>query len=328
MTKRALSGIQATGVMQLGNYLGAIKHWINIQNDYQCFFFIANLHSITIDRTREELRKATLYAAAVYLACGLDPDKVTIFAQSSIKEHAELAWILGCSTPLGWLNRMTQYKDKALNDNFARLGLYSYPVLMAADILLYDADIVPVGEDQKQHLELARDISLHINNRFGKELIKLPEPYIMPITKRIMSLKDHTKKMAKSDPSDLSRINLTDENDLIRKKISKAATDSLSNITYDLTTRPALANLINIYSALGNLSYDEIILKHYNSNFATFKNDLAEVIIHEISPLRQKINDYLNDESYLYETLNKGADKARDIASSKLELIKSFYGLL
>ncbi|MCC2646736.1 MAG: tryptophanyl-tRNA synthetase [Rickettsiaceae bacterium] len=329
MKKRVLSGIQATGTMHLGNYLGAIKNWLNMQEDYECFFFIADLHAITIDRDPAELKKSIIYATAAYLACGLDPKKVTIFAQSSVKEHAELAWILGCSTPLGWLNRMTQFKDKSgANGENANLGLYSYPVLMSADILLYNADIVPVGEDQKQHLELARDIAGVVNRKFNSNLIKVPEPMIQATVKRIMSLKDGTKKMSKSDPSDQSRINLTDNADTIMQKLKRAQTDSELAIYFDADKRPAISNLLNIYSAMTGKEITEIVSNYEGKGFAIFKQDLAELLISHFAPITAKLNDYLKNQDYILGVLEQGANQAREVAEGHLKIIKEAYGFL
>ncbi|MDF2965066.1 MAG: trpS [Rickettsiaceae bacterium] len=329
MNKRVLSGIQATGTMHLGNYLGAIKNWLTMQDSYECLFFIADLHAITIDQDPIELRKSIIYTAAAYLACGIDPKKVSIFAQSSIKEHAELAWILGCSTPLGWLNRMTQFKDKAgKNGENANLGLYSYPVLMSADILLYNADIVPVGEDQKQHLELARDIAGAVNRRFNSNLLKVPEPLIQTTAKRIMSLKDGTKKMSKSDPSDQSRINLIDSADIILQKFKRAQTDSEAAIYFDQDTRPAVSNLLNIYSALSGQAVEDIVNAYEGKGFSIFKQELAEVVIAHFNPITTKLNDYLKNQDYVLSVLKQGADQAREIAQKHLKIIKEAFGFL
>jgi tryptophanyl-tRNA synthetase len=269
MKKTILSGVQASGSLHLGNYLGAIKNWVKMQEEYNCFFFLADLHAITVDRTSEELRTSIMQTLAIYLAAGLSPDKVTIFAQSMVKEHSELAWILNCVTPLGWLKRMTQFKDKAGKDqDKACLGLFSYPVLMAADILLYQTDIVPVGEDQKQHLELTRDIAGAINRKFNKEVLKVPEPLIGGSATRIMSLRDGRKKMSKSDISDLSRINLKDDADLIYQKIKKAKTDHLTEISYDKENRPEISNLIDIYANLSETNIETITKNYQNKGFA------------------------------------------------------------
>ncbi len=329
MKKIAVSGTQATGNMHLGNYLGSIINWLKMQDDYQCFFFLADLHAITINRAPEELRSSTLQTTAIYLAAGLSPDKVTIFTQSSIKEHAELAWILNCVTPLGWLKRMTQFKDKAGKDQEkAGLGLFSYPVLMAADILLYQADIVPVGEDQQQHLELTRDIAGVVNRKFDCDVFKLPEALIQGPTTRVMSLKDGLKKMSKSDHSDASRINLSDSNDQIYQKIKKAKTDNIMEISYDPKLRPEISNLIDIYSALSNIKIEEIITRYQGTGFAKFKEELAEVIILNLSPLTKKYNELIQNQDYLYSILRKGADKARSDAAKTIDKVKELFGFI
>ncbi|CAN0600856.1 unnamed protein product, partial [Ectocarpus sp. 12 AP-2014] len=258
-----LSGIQTTGNLHLGNYLGSIQNWLEMQNDYSCYFFLANLHAITTPQDPEELRRASLSSAALYLASGIDPKKSIIFMQSDVKEHTELAWMLNCITPIGWLKRMTQFKDKAgeKQDN-ANTGLFTYPILMAADILLYNTDIVPVGADQKQHLELARDIAGAVNRRFNQEILKIPEPLIQGPATRVMSLRDGTKKMSKSDESDASRINLTDSADTIMKKIKKAKTDNIAEISYDQPERPEVSNLINIYSSITKRKKEEIVKQY------------------------------------------------------------------
>jgi tryptophanyl-tRNA synthetase len=329
LRKRVLSGIQATGNMHLGNYLGAIKNWIGMQEEFECFFFIADLHAITIDRSPEELRTSIIYAAAAYLACGIDPKKVSIFAQSSIKEHTELAWILSCITPLGWLNRMTQFKDKSgKNAEAANLGLYSYPVLMSADILLYNADIVPVGEDQKQHLELARDIAGAVNRKLNTAILTVPEPMIQAKIKRIMSLKDGTKKMSKSDPSEQSRINLIDDADSIINKLKKAQTDSELTIFYDEENRPAISNLLNIFSAFSGRSIEDICNEYSNTGSAKFKSALAEIIIESLAPITAKLNDYLKNQDYVFDVLKQGSEQARRVANTQLSHIKEAYGFL
>lgn len=249
--KRVLSGVQPTGNLHLGNYLGAIRNWVGMQDSYKCLFCVVDMHAITIPQNPDELRQAIRQVTAAYIACGIDPKKSVIFPQSAVSAHAELGWILSCHTPLGWLNRMTQFKEKTgKNRDGASLGLYGYPVLMAADILAYKATHVPVGEDQKQHLELARDIAGAFNRYYCSDYFPLPEPLIMETAARIMSLRDGTKKMSKSDESDYSRVNLTDNADAIALKFRKAKSDSSPTIAYDPENRPEAANLINIYAAL------------------------------------------------------------------------------
>jgi len=327
MKKTVLSGAQATGSLHLGNYLGSIINWIKMQDDFNCYFFLADLHAITIDRSPTELRSSILQTAALYIACGLSPEKTIIFAQSMVKEHAELAWILNCVTPIGWLKRMTQFKDKAgaAQEN-ASLGLFSYPVLMTADILLYKADIVPVGDDQKQHLELARDIAAVINRKFDKEVLKVPEPLIQGSGARIMSLKDGRKKMSKSDLSDLSRINLTDNESQIYQKIKKAKTDLITDITYDRITRPEVSNLLDIYSTLSAETIEVLVNRYQQSGFACFKKDLAEIIITRLKSISIKYTDLMQNQDYLLHVLKSGADKAREQASKTVAEVKELFG--
>ena len=328
MKKTALSGCQVTGTLHLGNYLGSISNWLTIQDEYNCLFFLADLHSITIDSLPIELNSSIVQTVAMYIATGLLPEKTTIFAQSMVKEHTELAWILNCVTPLGWLKRMTQFKDKAGKDQeSAGLGLLSYPVLMAADILLYNADIVPVGDDQKQHLELTRDIAAIMNRKFNQDILKLPEPLIQG-SSRIMSLKDGRKKMSKSDPSDLSRINLNDSRDQIYQKIKKAKTDHLAEISYDPQNRPEISNLINIYCSLSGSNVDAIVNQYQNTGFAKFKDDLADIIITTLTPINTKYAELMKNQDYLITTLHEGADKARITAAKTLTETKKLIGFV
>ncbi len=329
MKKTVLSGVQATGSLHLGNYLGAIRNWVKMQEEYNCFCFLADLHSITVDIAPSELKRSIIETLAIYLAAGLDPNKVTIFAQSMVKEHAELAWLLNCVTPLGWLKRMTQFKDKAgKNQEKACLGLLAYPVLMAADILIYKADVVPVGEDQTQHLELTRDIAGVINRRFNKEILKVPDVLINGSGTRIMSLRDGSKKMSKSDPSDFSRINLRDDNDLIHQKIKKAKTDHLSFVSYDKAARPEISNLLDIYISLSEENLENIIQNYANQGFAKFKEDLAEIIITNLQPIRDKYLDLMHDQEYLLKILHQGAKKARIRASETVNEVKKQFSFV
>lgn len=329
MKKIAVSGSQVTGSLHLGNYLGAVSNWLKVQDEYDCLFFLADMHSITIDRSPIELNTSILQTAAMYIATGLSPEKTIIFAQSMVKEHAELAWILNCVTPIGWLTRMTQFKVKTGGDQEnAGLGLFSYPVLMAADILLYNPDIVPVGADQKQHLELTRDITVVINRKFNQEIFKLPEAVIQSSHARIMSLKDGRKKMSKSDPSDLSRINLSDSADQIVQKIKKAKTDNLTEISYDSASRPEISNLIDIYSSFTGHSIDTIVLEYSNSGFAKFKQDLTEVLIVTLAPIRDKYVELMSNQDYLINVLRHGAEQARIPANKTLTKIKKLFGFI
>ena len=329
MKKTALSGIQTSGNLHLGNYLGSIQNWLEMQDDYNCYFFLANLHSITVEQDPNDLINSTLNSAATYLASGIDPKKSAIFVQSDIKEHTELAWMLNCITPIGWLKRMTQFKDKAgkKQDN-ASTGLFTYPILMAADILLYNADVVPVGDDQKQHLELTRDIAGAVNRKFNKEILKMPEPLIQGVATRVMSLRDGTKKMSKSDESDAARINMTDSPDVIIKKLKKSKTDSIAEITYDQAARPEVSNLINIYSALTKESKEAIVNTYDGQGFAKFKLDLADVIIEKLDPINQEYQKIIQDKAYIKNVLSEGAAKARLTAQKTCKTVSKEFGLL
>jgi len=322
--KTVLSGIQPTGNLHLGNYLGSIANWIDLQNHYRCLFGVMNLHAITLPQDPKELRQNVLDAAATYLACGLDPKKSTIFIQSEVAAHAELAWVFGTLTPMGWLNRMTQFKEKSAKDE--NLGLYSYPVLMAADILLYKADLVPVGEDQKQHLELTRDIAGAFNRRFGVEYFKLPDPMIVKEVKRIMSLQDGTKKMSKSDESDLSRINLTDKPEDIVKKIKKAKTDSLPTITFD-ESRPEIFNLLNIFSAACGKSPQDLAKEYEMAGNGKFKTDLAESLVEKLRPIQENLSRFKQDRALLEQVLKEGKEKACEIANQTKKEVFEIVGL-
>ncbi len=330
MKKFVVSGIQPSGLMQIGNYLGAIKNWLPLQSQHQCLFFLADLHTITVPHDPKLLKQNIILTAATYLAAGIDPKQVILFKQSDVPAHAELGWILGCMTPMGWLERMTQFKDKGGDDKErSSLGLFSYPVLQAADILLYKADLVPVGEDQRQHLELARDIAAAFNRQTQSKYFNLPESMIMKTAARVMSLRDGTKKMSKSDPSDYSRINLIDDADLILAKIKKAKSDSISEIYYDKQNRPEVSNLMEIYSYLSDQSIEEICNLYQGKLFGQFKQDLAEVVISKITPIGDKIKELCkNDESYVKEVLKIGAEKATEIASKNIIEVKKLCGFM
>ena len=332
MDKKIFSGVQPTGNLHLGNYLGAIKNFVELNNDddNKCIFCVVDLHAITIKQNPKELKNNIYETIATFIASGIDPQKSIIFNQSKVPAHSEAAWILSCVAPMGWLNRMTQFKEKAGKDKEkAGIGLYSYPVLMAADILLYDSSHVPVGEDQKQHLELCRDIAQKFNNDFEVEnFFKVPEPLIQKEFSRIMSLRDGTKKMSKSEPSDLSRINLTDNKDLIINKIKKAKTDSLpipSSID-ELEERPEAKNLIGIYSSLTNSSLKKTIQIFEGKNFSEFKEKLSQVLIEKIDPISIEIKKLLNDKEYLDKILSDGHQKANIIASEKIKKIHEIVG--
>src|SRR5437868_10270743 len=284
---RIFSGIQPTGNLHLGNYLGAIRNWVALQHDFDCIFCIVDLHALTLPQDPVQLRNSTREVTAAYIASGIDPERCLIFNQSTVAVHSELAWLLSCYTPLGWLNRMTQFKEKAGKQrDMASLGLYSYPVLMAADILAYKATHVPVGEDQKQHLELTRDIAGAFNRRYGVEFFPLPEPQIFGAATRVMSLRDGTKKMSKSDSSDNSRINLTDDADTIARKIQKAKTDPhpLPDSEKGLEGRPEAENLLGIYAALSDLTLAQVIAENAGKQFSAFKKDLAERAVAVLEP--------------------------------------------
>ena len=332
MSKKIFSGVQPTGNLHLGNYLGAIKNFVELQNDKgnHCIFCVVDLHAITVKQDPKELKNNIRETAATFIASGINPDNNIIFNQSMVSAHSEAAWILSCVSRIGWLNRMTQFKEKAGKDKEkASIGLYSYPVLMAADILLYDATHVPVGDDQKQHLELCRDIAQKFNNDFNApEFLRVPEPLIQKQFSRIMSLKDGLKKMSKSDPSDLSRINLTDSKDEIVNKIKKAKTDPLplpKNID-ELVERPEAENLLGIYSSLKNQSLQNSIDEFSGKNFSEFKIELSDVLVEKIEPISTKIKELLNDEKYLDTILLEGSKKADIVASKKIKEIKELVG--
>lgn len=323
------SGVQPTGNLHLGNYLGAIKNWVGIQNKYRSIFCIVDLHAITVQQDPKALYESTLELAAVYIACGINPDKSIIFPQSAVSAHSELAWILGCNTPLGWLNRMTQFKEKAGDEKKmegAMLGLYSYPVLMAADILLYKATHVPVGEDQKQHLELAREIANSFNHNYKKKLFPQPEPLILGAATRVMSLNDGTRKMSKSEESDYSRINLSDDADTIRKKFQKAKSDSEPSVYYDKEKRPDISNLITIYAALADISIEKADEHFKGKRSSDLKKELAELAVEKLSPITTEFNKLKADKEHLKTILRNGADKANEIAEKNLKEIKETVG--
>ena len=332
MSKKIFSGVQPTGNLHLGNYLGAIKNFVELQNqkENECIFCVVDLHAITVKQEPKNLKKNIRETAATFIASGIDPSSSIIFNQSMVPAHSEAAWILSCVSRIGWLNRMTQFKEKAGKDKEnASIGLYSYPVLMAADILLYDASHVPVGDDQKQHLELCRDIAQKFNKDFNAlNFLKVPEPLIQKKFSRIMSLKDGMKKMSKSDPSDLSRINLTDAKEEISNKIKRAKTDPMhmpSDIN-SLRERPEAENLLSIYSSLKNQNLEKSITEFDGKNFSEFKVQLSEILIEKIDPISREIKKLLNDEKYLDEILLKGSIKADKIATKKITEIKEMVG--
>ena len=332
MSKKIFSGVQPTGNLHLGNYLGAIKNFVDLNNEVknECIFCVVDLHAITVKQNPSELKDNILETVATFIASGIDPIKSIIFNQSKVPAHAEGAWILSCIARMGWLNRMTQFKEKAGKDREkASVGLYSYPVLMAADILLYDATHVPVGDDQKQHLELCRDIAQKFNNDFEKEnFLQVPEPLIQKHFSRIMSLKDGSKKMSKSEISDFSRINLTDDKDQIINKIKKAKTDPLPmpKTVSELDERLEAKNLIGIYASLTNSNIEKSVESFIGKNFSEFKEKLSEVLVDTIEPISLEIKKLLNDQTYLNNILQVGAEKANSIASKKIQNIKEIIG--
>ncbi len=328
MTKpRIFSGVQPTGNLHLGNYLGAIRHWVKMQDEYECIYGIMDLHAITVPQNPADLKNAIREVAAALIASGIDIQKSILFPQSAVSAHAELAWILNCHTPLGWLNRMTQFKEKAgkKRDN-ASLGLYGYPVLMAADILGYNATHVPVGEDQKQHLELSRDIAGAFNRAYDNEYFQMPEPLIMGEATRVMSLKDGTKKMSKSDVSELSRIDLTDDEDAIAKKFRKAKSDMLEGVTYDVEKRPEASNLLTIYAALADVPRAQVEEQFATSNFADFKKELTDLAVAKLAPLTSKMRVLMEDPESIDRVLQNGTERANEIASKQLREIREIVG--
>jgi tryptophanyl-tRNA synthetase len=331
---RVVSGIQPTGNLHLGNYLGAIKNWVALQNQGQsptdALFFLADLHALTVAIDPKDLAANTIEMAATLLAAGIDPDRATLFNQARVPAHAELCWLLNGTARMGWLNRMTQWKDKAgKNREGASVGLFGYPVLQAADVLLYQATHVPVGDDQKQHLELARDIATKFNQDFGVDLFTLPEPYISPAAPRIMSLRDGTAKMSKSDPSPASRIALVDSDEQIEQKLRKAKTDAgeLPADAAELADRPEAKNLVTIYAALADSSVDAVLAEHAGKGFGQFKPALADLAIARLAPIRDRLTRLLDDRSAVAAVLEAGADRARTLAAPTLLSAQRAMGL-
>ena len=330
--KLVFSGVQPTGNLHLGNYFGALRNFVSLQRKIKCIYCVVDLHAITVFQKPNELRENVLETVASFLATGLNPDKSIIFNQSSVSGHAELAWILNCVSRIGWLNRMTQFKDKAGSDKEkASVGLYIYPNLMAADILLYKATHVPVGADQKQHLELSRDIAQKFNNDYNcEDFFPLPEPLIQKNISRVMSLRDGTKKMSKSEESDFSRINLKDSADEINKKIKKAKSDSepIPDNIKSLEKKPEALNLINIYSEVSKINLDKAINEMSGKEYSFLKTKLAEALINEIAPVGKEIKKLLEDKPHLEQILKKGSEKANIIAEENLKNIREKVGLI
>lgn len=329
--RRIFSGIQPTGNLHLGNYLGAIQNWVRLQDEFKCIYCVVDLHAITVPQDPAELTKSTREVAAAVLAAGIDPKQSILFNQSRVPQHAELAWIFNCVARLGWLNRMTQFKEKAgKNKENATVGLYSYPTLMAADILTYKATHVPVGDDQKQHLELTRDIAQAFNAMFGEEFFPLPEPQILGKATRVMSLRDGTAKMSKSDPSEYSRITMTDDADAIMTKIKKAKTDPepLPSEMDGLEGRPEARNLVSIYAALAEISEEDVLAQFGGQGFGAFKPALAEVAISKLSPITERMNVFMQDPAQIDAILNDGAVRAHEIAAPIMADVRRMVGFL
>lgn len=325
--KVVFSGVQPSGALTLGNYIGALRNFVDLQNEFECYYCIVDMHAITVPQVPKDLRKNTLDVLALYLACGMDPDKSTLFIQSHVPAHAELTWVLNTVTYMGQLNRMTQFKEKSRkSEENLNAGLFTYPVLMAADILLYGADFVPVGDDQKQHLELSRDLAIRFNNRHSDTFV-VPEPLIKEFGARIMSLQNPDFKMSKSDQDENAFILLQDSKDKILKKIKRAVTDSKGRVLYS-DDQAGVKNLINIYSVLGGIGVSEIVERYENKGYGDFKKDVADVVISALEPLQERYNDYLNNKDFLEEVYKKGAIKAEEKANKTLAKVYKKVGFI
>lgn len=330
---RVLSGVQPTGALHLGNWLGAIRNWVDLQTDHDTFFCVVDLHAITVPHNPAQLAEDTRTTAALYLACGIDPERSTVFVQSHVPAHSELGWILNCVTPLNWLERMIQFKEKAIKqgDNVS-VGLLDYPVLMAADILLYDADLVPVGEDQKQHLELARDIAQQrINSRFGTEeapLLKVPRPMILKEGARVMSLTDGRSKMSKSDPNEGSRITLLDPPDLITRKIKRAKTDPVIGLEFGNPERPEADNLLGLYAVLSGRGREAALQECSAMGWGAFKPLLTEVLVEALRPVQERYRDLRDDDGQIDAVLRRGRERAAEVATATLDRVREGLGFL
>lgn len=322
---RILSGVQPTGQIHLGNYI-TMQNFVPVQNEAECFYCVVDMHSITVAHDPEELRKRSLELAALYIAIGIDPAKSTLFLQSHVPAHAELAWILQCHTYMGELSRMTQFKDKSKGKTNFSTGLFTYPVLMAADILLYDTTQVPVGHDQKQHIELTRDIAIRFNNKYG-DTFKIPEPMIQKVGARIMSLDDPTTKMSKSNPNELSKIMVLDDHAKIKKAIMKATTDSEGVIRFDEAEKPGVSNLMTIYATMSGLSLDDITAKYEGIGYGQFKKDLVEVLYEGLAPIRDRYHEIL-DSGEIEAILKAGAQRANEVANEVLNRVKDKVGFV
>lgn len=328
---RVLSGIQTTGNLHLGNYLGAIKNWVKMQDEAECLYFLADLHAITVHNDPAELRRNTREMAAALIAAGIDPERSTLFNQAQVPAHAELAWLLNGTARIGWMNRMTQFKEKSgKNREAASVGLYVYPVLMAADILLYQATHVPVGDDQRQHLELTRDIAVKFNADFGREVFTMPQPYFGATATRVMSLRDGSAKMSKSDPSDMSRINLSDDSDSVAQKVRKAKTDPepLPDTVEALDARPEARNLVNIYASLSDQTLEQVLGQYAGQGFGQFKPALADLLVETLRPITARFNELRGEGAELDAILQRGAEKARALAQPTLDAAYQALGLV
>ncbi|MBQ2217474.1 MAG: tryptophan--tRNA ligase [Firmicutes bacterium] len=323
--KRVFSGVQPTGNLHIGNYLGALKQFVELQEDNECIYCVVDMHSITVPQDPAELKKHTLDIAALYMAVGVDPKKSIIFAQSTVPGHAELNWILTCNSYTGELSRMTQYKQKSHGAESAPTGLFMYPVLMAADILLYDTDIVPVGNDQKQHIELTRDIAIRINNKYGETFV-VPEGKFMKAGARVMALDDPTAKMSKSAPNEMSRISLLDEPSKIKKAIMRATTDSEGIIRYDIENKPGVSNLLSIYSAFSGKTIEQLEKDYEGSGYGQLKKDLVEVTVDALAPTRERFTEIRGSQE-LIDVLKDGAERANAIAEPVVKRAKDRFGL-
>ena len=326
--KRIVSGIQPTGSLNIGTYLGSIKNFVKLQDqmkDYEFFIFIADLHAITIPKEKKFLRQKIKELAALYIACGLDPERVNLFIQSEVPAHSQLAYLLQCNSYIGELERMTQYKDKSKKQESVTVGLFSYPTLMAADILLYDAEYVPVGIDQKQHLELTRDIAGRMNNRYN-DIFTVPEPLIAEVGAKIQSLTHPEQKMSKSDELVKSRIDLLDPENIIRKRIRSAVTDSIGTIKYDKENRPGISNLMTIYSVITGKSFDQLEEEYKDAGYKEFKDDLGDVVVNELKPIQERYDELINSKE-LDDILDKGRDRAMQVAMRKIMKINDRIGL-
>jgi tryptophanyl-tRNA synthetase len=324
-----LSAIQPTNVPTLGVYIGALRNWVKLQSQYDCIFFAVDLHAITVRQDPVKLRELTYQAIAAYLACGIDPEKSTVFVQSHVPQHAELAWILSCYSYMGELNRMTQFKDKsAKQGQNIPTGLFTYPVLMAADILLYQTQLVPVGADQKQHLELTRDVAGRMNALYGEDTFRMPEPYIPQLGSRVMSLQNASAKMSKSDVDTNATVYLDDSDDMIRKKLKKAVTDSGSEITFDEVGKPGVSNLLTIQAALTGRTLEEIVASYAGKQYGHLKLETAEIIVQAVAPIREKMKHFMTDKVELDRILRRGAEHARERADRTLKRVYERVGFL